>query len=224
MSRKLLRRRRKSKMIERKIIALKKDELAIKEFVKKSLGKGRLSGIKIERTPLGERVIVTTARPGGIIGKKGENITALTESLKVKFKLQNPKVEIAEIAKPEFDAQTVADQIAMSLERFGSNSFKIIAYRALEKIKNAGALGCEIVLSGKLPSEKARSWRFSYGYLKKTGEPANLVNNAQAIASTKPGITGIKVSILPPDAYMPDRIIISKKVVVAEEKTPAGAN
>jgi len=211
-------------MIERKIIALKKDEYAIKEFVKKSLGKGRLSGIKIERTPLGERVIVTTARPGGIIGKKGENIALLTESLKAKFKLQNPKIEIAEIAKPEFDAQTVADQIAMSLERFGSNSFKIIAYRALEKIKAAGALGAEIVLGGKLPSEKARSWRFTYGYLKKTGDSANLVNRAQAIAATKPGITGIKVSILPSGIYIPDRIVIERKQVDGANTVPAATD
>lgn len=197
-------------MIERKIIALKKDEFAIKEFVKESLGKGKISGIKIERTPIGERVIVVTSRPGGIIGKKGENIHVLTESLKAKFKLQNPKVEISEIVKPEFDAQTVADQIAMSIERFGTNSFKIIAYKALERAKAAGALGCEIVLSGKLPGEKARSWRFGFGYLKKTGETANLVNRAKAVALTKPGTTGIKVAILPPDVYIPDRITVVK--------------
>lgn len=200
-------------MIEKKIIELKKDEFAIKEFVKESLGKGKLSGIKIERTPMGERVIVTTSRPGGIIGKRGENIHKLTEDLKVRFKLQNPKVEIAEIEKPEFDAQTVADQIAMQLERFGTGSFKIVAYRSMEKIKTSGALGCEIVLSGKLPSEKARTWRFTFGYLKKTGQTAELVNRSQAVAHTKPGVVGIKVAILPPDAKIPDRITISKEIV-----------
>ncbi|MFC1686282.1 KH domain-containing protein, partial [Nanoarchaeota archaeon] len=127
-------------MIEKKIIALKKDEYAIKEFIKKTLGKGRLSGIKIERTPLGERVIVTTSRPGGIIGKKGVTINLLTENLKSEFKLQNPKIEIAEVSNPEFDSQTVADQMALQLERFGTGSFKIVAYRAMDRIKKAGAL------------------------------------------------------------------------------------
>ena len=203
-------------MIERKIVALKKDELSIKEFVKRSLGKGKISGIKIERTPLGERIIVLTSRPGSIIGKRGESIQLLTESLKEKFKLQNPKVEISEVVRPEFDAQYMSDQIALSLERFGSSSFKIIAYRTLEKIKNAGALGCEIVLSGKLPGEKAKTWRFTFGYLKKTGESAELVNRAQSIAITRPGVTGVKISILPPDVLIPDRIVVPKNENKAE--------
>ncbi len=197
-------------MIERKIIALKKDEYKIKEFIKTHLGKGKLSSIKIEKTPLGEKITIATSKPGAIIGRKGENIADLTEVLKKKFSLQNPKLDISEIVKPEFDAQNIADQIAMSLENFGSNSFKIIAYKFLERTKQAGAMGAEIILSGKLPGEKARSWRFAFGYLKKTGDTANLVNKAQAVAQTKPGTTGIKVSILPGDTKIPDRIIVPR--------------
>ena len=107
------------------------------EFIKTEIGKGKISSIKIERTPIGEKIIVKTSRPGLVIGRKGEAIQSLTAVLKEKFKLENPKLEILEIEKPEFDAQTAADQIAMSLERFGPNSFKIIAYRTLERIKKA---------------------------------------------------------------------------------------
>ena len=193
-------------MIEKKIIKSKKDELATKEFIMREIGKGKISSIKIERTPIGEKIIISTAKPGLVIGKKGESIQSLTDVLKKKFNLENPKLEIAEIEKPEFDSQTVADEIAMSLERFGSKSFKIIAYRALEKVKRAGGLGCEIILSGKLPSERARAWRFFYGYLMKTGDTANLVNRAAAVAQTKPGTVGIKVAILSSDVKLPDKI------------------
>ena len=193
-------------MIEKKFIKAKKDEFAIKEFVKKEIGKGKISGIKIERTPIGEKIIIITSKPGLVIGRRGESIQDLTTVLKKKFNLENPKLEISEIERPEFDAQTVADQIAMALERFGSNSFKIIAYKAIDRIKRAGALGCEIILNGKLPSEKARKWRFYFGYLMKTGEPVNLVNRAEAVAQTKPGTVGIKVAILPLGAKMPDKI------------------
>jgi len=195
-------------MIEKKFIKSKKDELAIKEFIKENIGKGKLSSIKIERTPIGEKIIIYTSKPGLIIGRRGESIQDLTTVLKKKFSLENPKLEIMEIQNPEFDAQTVADNIALSLERFGSDSFKIIAYRALERIKKAGALGCEIILSGKLPSEKARSWRFYFGYLNKTGETKSLVNSAAAVAKTKPGTVGVKVRIMPPDVILPDRIEI----------------
>lgn len=204
-------------MIERKIIAEKKNEYAVKEYVKKILGKGKVSDIKIERTPIGERIIVHTTRPGLIIGSKGEAIQQLTETLKKQFKMENPKIEVSEIAHPDFDAKNVADQIAIALERFGPQSFKMRAYRALERIKNAGALGAEIVLSGKLPAEKARAWRFGYGYLKKTGE-IDIVNKAQSTAKTKPGIVGIKVSIVPKDALIADKIEVEKFIMIKPEE------
>ena len=197
-------------MIEKKFIEMKKNEYSIKEFIKQELGKGKISSVKIERTPIGERIILFTSRPGVIIGRKGESIQKLTDILKKQFRMENPKIEIAEIEKVDFDAQTIADQIALSLERFGSSSFKIISYKFMERIKRAGALGAEIILSGKLPSAKARSWRFTFGYLNKTGDPAiKLVNRAKAVAKTKPGIVGIKVSIMPSDAKIMDKITIN---------------
>jgi small subunit ribosomal protein S3 len=193
-------------MIEKKFIEMKKNEYSIKEFIKKELGKGKISNVKIERTPIGERIILFTSRPGVIIGRKGESIQRLTDVLKKQFKMENPKIEIAEIEKVDFDAQTIADQIALSLERFGSSSFKIISYKFLERIKRAGALGAELILSGKLPGARAKTWRFSFGYLNKTGYPTQFVNSAKATAETKPGTVGIKVYILPSDAKMLDKI------------------
>ena len=148
-------------MEEKKFVALKKDEYGVKEFVKKELGKGKISGIKIEYTPIGEKIIIITNKPGFVVGRKGERIQELTEILKKRFHLENPHIEIMEIIKPEFDAQTVADEIALDLERFGSLRFKVIAYKMMEKINKAGALGVEIRLSGKLPSERAKIGRAS---------------------------------------------------------------
>ena len=203
-------------MIEKKIIADKKNEYITKEYVKKVLGKGKISDIKIERTPIGERIIVFTTRPGIIIGGRGENIKNLTNILQKKFKLENPKIEVSEILSPEFDAKNIADDIAISLERFGPSSFKTRAYSSLERLKAAGALGAEIVLSGKLPSEKARTWRFSYGYLQKTGE-IKIVNKAEAVAFTRPGVIGIKVSIVPKDAVIADKINTNMPQEIIEE-------
>ena len=120
--------------------------------------------MKIEYTPVGEKVIISTHKPGLIIGKRGESIERLTEVLKKKFKMENPRIDIAEIKNADLDAQIVADDIGLSLERFGSLRFKAIAYKALMRMKAAGALGAEIVLSGRLPSERAKTWRFKFGY------------------------------------------------------------
>jgi small subunit ribosomal protein S3 len=96
----------------------------------------------------------------------------------------------------------------------------------LDKIIRAGALGAEIRLGGKLPSDRAKSWRFSSGLLKKTGDTAKIVNRAQAIAKTMLGVIGVKVAILPPDAKIHDQIEVNDelrkqlKMPVVEEVKP----
>lgn len=199
-------------MEERKFVAFKKEELAVKEYIKNSLGKGRISAVTIEYTPVGEKIIVSTNKPGLVIGRRGEKIAELTSVLKRKFNLDNPHIEIAEITEPLLDAQLVADEIALLLEKRGSLKFKVIAYKMLQQIVKAGALGTEIVLSGKLPSDRARTWRFNQGYLKKTGEPAKIVDTAQAQATTILGVVGIKVSILHPNAELKDQINVNEEM------------
>jgi len=199
-------------MEERKFIRLKKEEFGIKEYIKRDLGKGKISKLNIEYTPIGEKIIILTSKPGFVIGRKGEKIEELTKVLKMRFKLENPHIEIQEVKNPLFDAQLVADEIAMALERMGNLKFKVIAYRKLQEIIDAGALGCELRLTGKLPSERSRSWRFAEGYLKKAGESRKEVDRAQATALTKTGIIGVKVAIMSPDARIYDKIDIDDKL------------
>ena len=200
-------------MDEKKFVKLKEEELEVREYIKRSLGKGRISEVSIEYTPVGEKIVVATNRPGMVIGTRGEKINELTTVLKRKFRLDNPHIEIRDITEPLFDAQLVADDIALNLERKGSLKFKMIAYKCLESIMKAGALGVEIVLAGKLPSDRAKSWRFAQGYLKKTGDPAKVVARAQAQAKTMAGVIGIKVSILPPTAVIHDRIDVNEELL-----------
>jgi small subunit ribosomal protein S3 len=210
-------------MEEKNIVKFKKDEFKVREVIKQSIGKGKVSKVRIEYTPLGEKIIVSTHKPGLVIGRGGEKIEELTELLKSEFKLENPHVEIDEIKKVEFDSQLIADDIALGLERFGPMKFKVLAYKSLQRIMKAGALGCEIVLSGKLPSTRSKVWRFSQGYLKKTGDSAKVVDRAQATAQTKPGIVGIKVGILPPTAVLKDRISVNEELVEKLKKNTENA-
>ncbi len=197
-------------MDEKKFVTFKKEELGVREYIKKELGKAKVSDVTIEYTPVGEKIIVSTSRPGLVIGKRGEKIDELTTVLKKRFHLDNPHIKIEEIIQPLLDAQLVADEIAMMLERQGSLKFKVIAYKMLQQIMKSGALGAEIVLSGKLPSDRARRWRFSQGYLKKTGDPAKVVLSAQSQATTMPGVVGVQIRILPPNAKIHDQIIVDE--------------
>jgi len=200
-------------MKERSTVQFKKEEFAIREGIKKLLGKGKISRVRIEYTPVGEKIIIATHKPGLVIGRKGEKIEEMTKLLKNKFKLENPYIEVEEVTQPEFDAQIMADEIALSLERFGPLKFKVTAYRTLQKIIKAGAKGVEIRLNGKLPGKRAKPWRFAEGYLKKTGDPAKMVDKAQARAETKPGTVGVKVSILSPHVILKDQIIITDELI-----------
>jgi len=205
-------------MIEKKFVEEKKQEFEIKEFIRKKLGKGKVSDVKIERTPIGEKIVISTTKPGLVIGRSGEIIQDIGRVLKEHFSLENPQIEVSEILNPLFDAQTVADNIATSLENLGPLSFKLIAYKELEKMIRGGALGAEIRLSGRLPSERAKSWRFGFGYLKKTGETTKVVNKAKAVGFTQPGTVGVKVSIVPSDVKIPDKITINYEAVEKELK------
>ena len=196
-------------MIERKILAQKMKEFRIKEFLSEQFMKTGYSHTKIQRTPLGDKVTIYTTRPGIVVGRKGENIKHLTSVLKNKFKLENPQIEIGEVDNPFLDAQSIAEKVAYLLERFGPSTFKSTGYKTLQSIMDAGALGAEIVIKGKIPSARSKTWRFIDGYIKKCGHISDTrVIFGMATANIKAGAVGIVVKIMPPDVILPDKVTI----------------
>ncbi|HII72273.1 TPA: 30S ribosomal protein S3, partial [Candidatus Woesearchaeota archaeon] len=178
-------------MIERQIVKSNMKELKIQEYVTGVLKNLGQSHIKLQRTPLGEKIIIYASRPGLIVGRKGQNIKKLTDDLKSEFQLENPQIEINEVEVPELDAQIVAERIASSLEKFGTQRFKGIGHRVMADSMNARALGIEILISGKIPSSRAKRWRFYQGYLKKCGDIALTgVRKAYTVAHLKTGAVG----------------------------------
>jgi small subunit ribosomal protein S3 len=197
-------------MIEREFINEKMKQLKIKEAINSEFTKSaEIGGITMEKTPLGERIVISTTRPGIIIGRGGSTIKELTNKLKNKFRLENPQIETLEIPNPHTSAEVVAKKIAGELERFGPSRFKGIGYREMGKIMTAGAFGVEIVIDGPIPGARSRKWRFWKGYMKKCGFISdNLLDKAQADAVLKKGTVGVSVTIMHPDTPLPDKIII----------------
>lgn len=209
-------------MIERKFISDKLREFQVQEYIALTLNRAGHSRIEIKRTPLGEKIIVYTTRPGLIVGRKGENIKRLTAVLKKKFKMENPQIEIGEIENPLLDAGSVADQIVYVFERYGTKRFKFVGYDTLTKVISAGAVGAEIIISGKVPGARAKNWRFSAGYLKKSGDISeNYMLKSNVVAHLKTGSIGVQVTILHPSVVLPDSITIKEdesKIKVEELK------
>lgn len=191
--------------IERKFIADNIRKLEVKEFLKKELDRSGCGEIDIQRTPLGTRVVVLAQRPGLVIGRKGATIRKLTNVLAKKYEIDNPQIEVNELDVPELNPHVMAESIVSMLER--GLHFRRAAYTTLRKIMEAGARGAQIVISGKITGERAKSVKFTDGYLKHCGEPARIfVREATAQAAPKPGIIGVKVKIMPPGVRLPDEL------------------
>jgi len=200
----------------------------IDEFLQKKLERAGYGGVNLSKTPLGTHVVIYAMRPGLVIGRGGETIKELAASLERNFKVSNPQISVSEIEVPEFNAHVVANRVSSALER--GVHFRRAGFWALNQVMEAGALGAEIVISGKLTTERARFEKFRAGYFPRCGEPALCaMKTAEAHVQLKPGIIGVRVKIMPPDAYFPDKVQImeaeppAETALITPEPAPAPA-
>jgi small subunit ribosomal protein S3 len=191
-------------------------KVKINEFLRKELDRSGYGGVDMTKTPLGTHMVIYAMRPGVVIGRAGRTIKNLTKILEEAYDVPNPQISVAEIEVPELNAQVMASRIASSLTR--GVHYRRAGYWGLNQIMGAGALGAEVVISGKLRSDRSRYEKFRDGYLAKSGDAA-MKNIRKDIVHVplKAGILGVKVLIMPPDAKFPDQVsIIEEK---NQEKT-----
>ena len=171
---------------------LLKEDIDIREMVMNRLKDAAVSDVYIERYANRIRITIKTARPGLVIGRKGEDIDKLREVL-AKRTGKEIYVEIAEIKKPDMDAQLVAENVAMQLERRVSH--RRAMKRALQMAMDNGALGIKILIAGRLNgAEIARSESYKEGKIPLHTLRAN-IDYGTTEANTVAGIIGIKVWI-----------------------------
>ena len=168
------------------------NDFQVREFLKKELDNAFVSKVHIERPAQSAKVTIHTARPGMIIGKRGEDIDRLREKL---TQIMNVPVSlnIQEIRKPDLDAQLVAANIALQLEKRAM--FRRVMKRAAQNTMRQGALGVKIKVSGRLGgAEIARSEWHKEGRVPLHTLRAD-VDYGLAEAKTTYGIIGVKVWI-----------------------------
>ena len=174
-------------------------EVQIEEFIRKRFPEGDYSRMELQRTPLGIKIVIYSSSPGRIIGRGGRTINEMTDVLKEKFDLENPQLDVKSVANPNTDAKIVAKQVALALRR-GFNA-KRIGNTTLKRIMKGGAIGAEIIISGRISGGKSMSLKFIDGYLKHSGNPSKeLVDygleEIYEVRNSKPGKIGIKVKIM----------------------------
>ncbi|MDJ1431504.1 30S ribosomal protein S3 [Halostagnicola sp. A-GB9-2] len=175
----------------------------IDEFFEEELGRAGYGGMDVAKTPMGTQIVLKAEKPGMVIGKGGENIRKVTTALEDRFNLEDPQIDVQEVEEPDLNARIVADRLSNALER--GWYFRKAGHTTIDRIMEAGALGAEIVLSGKVTGARSRVEKFNRGYIKHNGEPAEeVVDHGQGVAVMKLGTIGVDVKIIPPGAELPD--------------------
>ena len=185
----------------------------IDEFFADELGRAGYGGMDVAKTPMGTQIVLKAEKPGMVIGKGGKNIRKVTTALEDRFDLDDPQIDVQEVDEPDLNARIVADRLANALER--GWYFRKAGHTTIDRIMEAGALGAEIVLSGKVTGARSRVEKFNRGYIKHNGEPAQeIVDEGQGVAVMKLGTIGVTVKIIPPGAELPDDFEIHEDVDV----------
>jgi small subunit ribosomal protein S3 len=183
------------------------EDMEVRDLVKKKLASASVSRVEIERPAQTARVTVYTARPGIVIGKKGEDVEKLRAELTAKLGVP-VHINIEEIRKPDLDAQLVADSISQQLER--RVMFRRAMKRAMQNAMRQGAEGVKVQVGGRLGgAEIARTERYHEGRVPLHTLRAD-IDYATSEALTTYGIIGVKVWIFKGEVFNTDEVMTSE--------------
>lgn len=168
--------------------------MELDEYLAASLKDAGFGGVDVQKTPIGTRITLYVTRPGLVIGRKGVGIKDITSKLEEKFGLTNPQISVMEVAVPELNPKIMCNRIAQLIER--GTAFRRACLWTINTISNAGALGAEVTVAGKLRSERAHFEKHSSGVLPKSGDIAEkVVKVGVTHVRTKMGLMGIQLRI-----------------------------
>ena len=202
-----------------------KEDIEVRDYLKKKLAHASVGRVIIERPAKNARVTVFSARPGVVIGKKGEDIENLKSDLQRRMGVP-VHVNIEEIRKPEVDAQLIADSIAQQLEK--RIMFRRAMKRAMQNAMRLGAQGIKIMSSGRLNgAEIARTEWYREGRVPLHTLRAD-IDYGTSEAKTTYGIIGIKVWVFKGEVMAKNDQLAATPEAPAEEtlrrpRKPAGA-
>lgn len=184
------------------LLSMHRNYAELDEYLEAQLKEAGYAGVDVQRNPLGTRITVFVTRPGLAIGRRGTGIKELTERVAQKFNLPNPQIAVSEVERPELNPRIMAQRTAQIVAR--GTAFRRAANWTMTTIMEAGAMGCEIGVAGKLRSDRAHKEKYRMGVVPKSGETADeIVRSATTDVLLKLGLFGIKVKIAIPDALPP---------------------
>ena len=168
--------------------------MLLNDFLREKIKEAGFSKVEISKTPTGTKIILYVTRPGIVIGRKGAGIKDLTEKIQTDFGYKNPQISVEEILKPELSPSVMCNRMSSHIER--GTAFRRATMWTMNQIMEAGAMGVQITISGKLRGDRSAFEKHSQGILPRAGNYAkNIVSEDIVHTQTPMGLIGIKIRI-----------------------------
>ena len=188
------------------------------EFLRRELAEDGYSGVEIRMSPTKTVIIILATRTQSVLGEKGRRIRELTSVVQKRFDLAPGSVEMYAEKVSDRGLCAIAQCESLRYKLIGGLAVRRACYGVLRFIMESGAKGCEVVVSGKLRGQRAKSMKFVDGWMIHAGEPCTeYVNTAVRHVLLRQGVLGIKVKIMLPHdlsgkrgprRYLPDHVIV----------------
>ena len=177
--------------------------MLLNDFLREEIKESGFSKIEISKTPTGTKIILHVTKPGIVIGRKGAGIKLLTEKIQTAFGYKNPQISVEEITKPELSPSVMCNRMAAHIER--GTAFRRATMWTMNQIMEAGAMGVQITISGKLRGDRSAFEKHTQGILPRAGNYAkNVVSEDIVHTKTPMGLIGIKIRIAKKEKLVPE--------------------
>ena len=177
--------------------------MLLNDFLREEIKEAGFHKVEISKTPSGTKIMLHVTRPGIVIGRKGVGIKQLTEKVESDFGFKNPQISVEEIPKGELSPSVMCNRMAAHLER--GTAFRRATMWTINQIMEAGALGVQISISGKLRGDRSAFEKHTQGILPRAGNYAkNIVSEDVIHTKTAMGLIGIKIRIARKEKLVPE--------------------
>ena len=177
--------------------------MLLNDFLREEIKESGFHRVEISKTPSGTKITLFVTRPGIVIGRKGVGIKQLTEKVESDFGFKNPQISVEEIPKAELSPSVMCNRLASHIER--GTAFTRATMWTLNQIMEAGAMGVQITISGKLRGDRSAFEKHTQGILPRAGNYAkDIVSEDVTHTKTAMGLIGIKIRIASKEKVVPE--------------------
>ena len=177
--------------------------MLLNDFLRKEIKESGFHKVEVSKTPTGTKITLHVTRPGIVIGRKGAGIKQLTEKVETDFGFKNPQISVEEVPKAELSPSVMCNRLAAHIER--GTAFRRATMWTLNQIMEAGAMGVQITISGKLRGDRSAFEKHTQGILPRAGNYAkDIVSEDVTHVRVAMGLIGIKIRIASKEKVVPE--------------------